>query len=76
MWRLSETKVSDPLSAGDEDSGMRRRKTNWKKLTFSVVPVMTWSPSYVDFMYIPWKTKKDVHVQKFNTALSSFLKSQ
>lgn len=33
------------------EANMRCRGT--KKLTFSVVPVMTWSPSYVDFMYIP-----------------------
>lgn len=26
-----------------------------EKLTFSVVPVMTWRPSYVDLMYMPWK---------------------
>lgn len=27
-----------------------------QKLTFSVVPVITWSPSYVDLIYIPWNT--------------------
>lgn len=44
-------------------------KTTTIKLTFSVVPVMTWSPSYVDFMYIPWKTKTDVHVNRDSAQL-------
>lgn len=28
------------------------------KLTFSVVPVITCNPSYVDLIYIPWETEK------------------
>lgn len=32
--------------------------SSWAKqeLTFSVVPVITWRPSYVDLIYIPWNT--------------------
>lgn len=37
-------------------------QTDWViyKLTFSVVPVITWSPSYVDLMYIPWNTSRRI----------------